>query len=161
MSHQRSKDGKREFHGLYNEYPAEYRIWSSMKTRCYNRRHRWYHNYGGRGITVCDRWRASFANFLADMGTRPFVGVTLDRKENDEPYSPDNCLWSTRTVQARNRRSSRLLTVDGQTKTLAEWCEIYGMCHATIWRRIEVFGWSVDLAVKTPPLGVGRKKSNP
>lgn len=77
-----------------------------MKARCFNERHTWYRNYGGRGITVCDRWlgRYGYANFLADMGRRPTLLHTLDRKNNDEDYSPGNCRWATKSEQAFNRR---------------------------------------------------------
>jgi hypothetical protein len=83
---------------------AEYAAWCSMKKRCANPSHRFWRHYGGRGITVCDRWRDSFENFLADMGRRPGRGFSLDRINNDGNYEPGNCRWATAKVQANNRQ---------------------------------------------------------
>ena len=82
----------------------EYKVWSNMKQRCLNENNAYYPMYGGRGITVCDRWK-KFENFYSDMGECP-EGLTLERKENDEGYGPENCIWADRKTQAGNRRSS-------------------------------------------------------
>jgi hypothetical protein len=79
-----------------------------MLNRCTNARAQYFADYGGRGIGVCERWRESFDNFLADMGRRPTGRHTLDRRDNDKGYSPDNCRWATRAEQARNRRTTQL-----------------------------------------------------
>jgi hypothetical protein len=81
-----------------------YATWGDMINRCTNSTHPRWASYGGRGITVCDRWR-KFENFLADMGERP-AGMTLDRIDNDRGYEPDNCRWADLSTQARNRRPS-------------------------------------------------------
>jgi hypothetical protein len=78
-----------------------------MKTRCFNKRNASYVDYGGRGITVCRRWRESYENFLADMGRRP-LGATLERRDVNGNYAPSNCIWADRTTQARNRRFVKL-----------------------------------------------------
>lgn len=124
-----------------------YGVWSSMKARCSNPNVKQYEDYGARGITVCDRWLI-FDNFLADMGLPP-RGMTLERRDNDDGYHPGNCIWASRVSQARNQRSNRLLTVDGEELAMSGWAERYGIKVATIWNRLKL-GWPPEDAVKTP-----------
>lgn len=91
-------------HGKSREKNGVYAVWQNMKTRCAARSGVHWPKYGARGITVCDRWLNSFDNFYADMGERP-PGLTLDRKNNDKGYSPDNCRWATPSEQCYNRRA--------------------------------------------------------
>ena len=128
-------------HGM--RHTAEYNSWRAMLQRCYDTTHEAYASYGGRGIVVCDRWLESFENFIADMGRRPTRLHTVDRKDNDGNYEPGNCHWVTRTVQARNRRSSRHVTIGGERLTLAEWAERSGVCAETIAFRIKS-GWPAE-----------------
>ena len=84
----------------------EYRCWSAMKERCFNKNSKAYKSYGGRGITVCDRWRNSYKNFIEDVGLRPSNNHSIDRVDNDKNYEPGNCRWATRSEQQKNKRPS-------------------------------------------------------
>lgn len=141
-------------------YCPEYRIWIGMKVRCFQSKHPSYQRYGARGITVCDRWKDSFANFYADMGKRPSKNHSLDRIDNNGNYTPENCRWATREEQMRNTRHSTLLTYRGQTKTMAEWAEITGLKPATITTRYTKYGWSVEQTLSTPVLRVKNRPDN-
>lgn len=127
-----------------------YYIWQLMLARCYSASRSNYHRYGGRGITVCARWRRSFEAFLADMGERP-PGMSLDRIDNNGNYEPGNCRWATRKQQARNTRANRLITHDGKTQTAMEWCEEYGLNFRTFTNRLDRDGRTVEEALK--PVG--------
>ncbi len=92
---------------LRTQYASEYATWAAIKSRCYNQSQQFYHDYGARGIFVCDRWRYSFSNFIEDMGSRPSPNHSLDRIDNDGNHCPDNCRWATRSEQQSNRRCCR------------------------------------------------------
>jgi hypothetical protein len=113
----------------------EYLIWKGMKTRCSNPKADSFPRYGGRGITVCERWSRSFADFLVDMGPAP-PGMTIERVDNSLGYGPGNCRWATGAEQQSNRRNNVLITLDGETRTLAEWCRIKGVNYFTARTRI-------------------------
>ena len=122
----RSQDGQ----------PAEYTVWLDMRDRCNNPNNKSHINYGGRGITVCERWD-DFAVFLADMGSRPTPQHTIDRTDNNGNYEPSNCRWATRAEQARNSRGTVLVTHDGVTMCLKDWCTHLGVSYnAVVVRRI-------------------------
>jgi hypothetical protein len=89
-------------------YMPEYRIWTEIKMRCYNKNRISFKYYGGRGIDMCVRWRVSFSAFLEDMGVRPSPKHTVDRIDNLKGYSPQNCRWATRQQQSRNRKCNKL-----------------------------------------------------
>jgi len=88
----------------------EYQAWINIKSRCLKRKHWGYPNYGGRGIKICKRW-SKFENFLADMGRRPGLGYSIDRRDNDGHYTPDNCRWATALQQTANRRAATMTAV--------------------------------------------------
>lgn len=124
--------------------------WAHIQQRCGNVRCKDYPRYGGRGITVCPEW-SEYVQFLADMGLAP-EGKSIDRIDNSLGYLPGNCRWATKQEQARNRRSSRLLTINGETKTLAEWADLSGIASSTIRMRITYNGGVVDEStVLLPP----------
>lgn len=133
-------------HGL--SYLPEYRIWQAMVQRCTNPAHQAYPNYGGRGITVCAQWLDSPAQFIEDMGRRPSARHEIDRKDNDKGYEPGNCRWTTRKVNARNRRSSRMVVLNGQSRPLVEWCEVFGIPADTAKMRLDA-GWTPEAVFKT------------
>lgn len=126
---------------------TEYRIWKAMRSRCETPTCPAYSNYGGRGIVVCERWGV-FANFLADMGRRPSLQHSLDRINNDGPYSPDNCRWATKVQQGRNSRKNRLITFNNETLPISEWTERVGFHAWTIGQRLRE-GWSIERAITT------------
>ena len=111
-----------------------YDVWISMRDRCYNKNNPGYAMYGGRGIVVCDEWKTSFPNFLADMGDQP-AGLELDRIDNDGIYTKSNCQWSTPKEQCRNRRSCIYYEHNGETKILAEWADELGIKRPTVYQR--------------------------
>ena len=105
-------------HGL-KDHPL-YGTWKSMKARCYCTSASNYERYGGRGITVCDEWRNDFAAFLRDMGEKPTPQHSLERKENDGPYSPENCRWATAADQVKNRRAYVMPNRQGEKHPMAK-----------------------------------------
>lgn len=112
----------------------EYSSWESMIQRCNNQNNRAFKDYGGRGITVCKRW-LKFENFYADMGARP-PQHSLERIDNNKGYTPTNARWATRSEQQRNRRTNRLVTIDGRLMTIAAAAELIGVKYMTAYHRL-------------------------
>jgi len=125
-----------------------HRSWLSMLARCSNPRAPDYPRYGGRGITVCERWK-KFVNFYEDMGTRPDERQ-LDRSDNNGNYEPGNCRWATREEQGRNKRNNRILIFRGESKPLVEWAEIFRIKRSVVSLRLNQLGWSIEKALTTP-----------
>lgn len=128
-------------------HTSEYKAWYGMLQRCTNPNHEKWHRYGGRGISVCDRWK-DYQNFLNDMGTRP-PGMTIDRENNDGNYEPSNCRWATQKTQGNNRGNNRTFTIDGIERTLSDASRKFGISKETVRGRLSC-GWEADAAFKTP-----------
>lgn len=111
---------------------SEYNSWSNMKARCYKPSTIRFENYGGRGITVCDRWKNSFENFLEDMGLKPTPKHSIDRIDVNGNYEPNNCRWATTKQQACNTRRNRHITYNGETKLLVEWAKELNVGYMTL-----------------------------
>lgn len=127
----------------------EYHAWCTLKQRCKNPNAPNYADYGGRGISVCERWE-KFENFYADMGPRPSPEHSLDRIDNDGPYEKANCRWALRYIQQRNRRWNHLIEYAGENLTLSEWSERTGFKWVTIYGRLRR-GWSIETALTLAP----------
>jgi hypothetical protein len=147
-----------EHHADRNEvYSVEYAAWSAMKHRCHNPANKSYHNYGGRGIVVCDEWILSYAAFLADVGRRPSPKHQLERIDNNGNYEPKNVRWATRTEQLRNTRHNRLLTYNGTTLCIADWAEKLAIPRSMIDNRLKQ-GWPIEQIFTTPLIRRARRK---
>jgi len=117
-----------------------------MRDRCRRPGNKNYADYGGRGIRVCERWE-QFEAFFADMGEAP-AGLSLERRDNDGNYSPDNCVWASRKVQARNQRRTVRISHNGRTMALGDWADEVGLTPLTIWKRLKR-GWSTAQALSS------------
>jgi len=119
-----------------------------MLDRCYNEKHPNFKHYGGRGISVCERWKTSFQAFLDDMGRRP-DGTSLDRINCERGYEPGNCRWATALEQNRNKTNGTRLTFNGETKSVTGWAESIGVARSVLFCRLAM-GWSVERTLTTP-----------
>lgn len=137
-SHGGCSNGKRE---------PEYNVYMCIIDRCENPNNSSYKHYGGKGITICKRWRDSYANFIEDMGTRPKQTkprqYSIERVNPDKGYYPSNCKWATYTEQANNRSNNTRITFEGENLTLAQWSRKTGIRYGLLLRRISD-GNSVD-----------------
>ncbi len=121
--------------------------WTNMIARCTNPNRPDYAFYGARGIAVCQRWRDSFAAFLADMGEKP-AGLSLDRIDNGKGYEPGNCRWATKYEQMQNTRGTRLIAFGGEVMGLNAWAAKLGICHSSLQGRLRR-GWPLEKALTT------------
>jgi hypothetical protein len=114
-----------------------FKIWLGMIQRCENQNAPGFKNYGGRGIAVCDGWRKSFRDFAEDVGERPSASHSLDRINNAGNYEPGNCRWATQREQQSNTRRTRHVTINGETKTMAEWARVFGISRQAMFLRLK------------------------
>ena len=121
-----------------------YNCWIGIKSRCLNKNHSEWHNYGGRGITICDRW-LDFKNFFEDMGERP-VGLSIDRINNNGDYEPSNCRWTDHKTQCRNFRKNVIIEFNNKKMCISEWAEFLGINRKTLTARFEN-GYSIEQAL--------------
>ena len=128
---------------------VEYTTWMGIIQRCYNPKNCNYRYYGARGISVCDRWLASYRNFLSDMGRKPSPDLQLDRIDNAMGYGPSNCRWVTSVVNNRNTRSVRFVEWEGKKWTLPDLCDSLGLDRSMVRHRLG-YGWSIDEAISVP-----------
>ena len=154
--------GKCEFCNVYKHglsYSREFLARKNMIDRCYNENDSGYHNYGGRGITVCDRWldkENGLINFIEDVGFRPNDSYSLDRIDVNGNYCPENCRWTDQKTQCRNRRNNNTLTLNGITRCLSEWEEITGISRS-VFRVRKRYGWSDEDTLTKPVKKIKRK----
>lgn len=134
-------------HGM--SYTVYYRTWSNIKSRCLNKNTKFYKDYGGRGIKICDRWLNSFENFYEDMGERPSNKHSLDRIDNDGDYCKENCRWATWIQQSRNSRNTRMITYKGETYCLTKWAEMLDIKYSALIYRLNK-GWNVEDVFNKP-----------
>lgn len=134
-----------------------YDAWRMMIARCENPKAQAFHNYGERGIKVCEEWHDfdTFLNWALSNGYCD--NLTIDRIDNNKGYSPDNCRWVTDKVQGNNRRSNRYVTYKGETHTICEWAEIVNMPYSTLQSRLS-HGWSIQDSFEKPLKKYPRKK---
>lgn len=131
-------------HGAFG-HPI-FHVWSGMMSRCYKKNDKRYSRYGGRGITVCDRWH-DVNTFISDMYPSFKEGLTIDRKDNNEGYSPDNCRWATHKEQTRNYSRNVVITHAGKSLCLADWADITGIPYKVLHDRIQTRGWKASDAL--------------
>lgn len=125
--------------------------WVGMRDRCNNPRNKRYENYGGRGITVCEEWENSYEAFAKWARENGYAdNLTIDRIDVDGNYEPSNCRWADLKTQMRNRTDNHYITIDGVTRPLVEWCEIYGQKYSVVHSRITALGWDAKDALERP-----------
>jgi hypothetical protein len=124
-------------HDRKGQRTPELRAWHKIRERCYNKNCKDYPNYGGRGIRVSPEWLLSFDSFLSDMGLRPVGNFTIERLDVNGDYTKDNCVWIPKAAQSRNRRMTRFVEFNGETRTITEWLLHLGISKTNFYRRLK------------------------
>jgi len=139
-------------HGM--RYTRLYNIWQCMLGRCKDKKRK---NYGQNGIKVCEEWHIfeKFEEWAIKAGYKD--NLSIDRKNNNEGYNPENCKWSTEIEQANNKRNNKIITINGESKTIHDWCRYYNINYSTVIRRIKIEGLTENEAI-TKLLHPGRTK---
>lgn len=131
-------------HGLCRT--PEYTTWCLIKSRCHNKNHPRFLEWGGRGIVVCEKWRDNFLEFYKDMGKKPTPKHSIDRINNDDGYNPHNCRWASPEEQASNRKGFvREIKYNGITKNLSEWARHFNINREMLKWRVDA-GWDLPRA---------------
>jgi len=138
---------RRKIHGYSKN--SMYHRYRSMIRRCYDPLHKEFHNYGGRGIKVCDRWLESIENYMEDMGKAPFYMASIDRIDNNGDYLKENCHWATKKEQTINRRTTKMIEYNGESLCLSDWSRKLGFEKQFVQKRLKR-GWTVEEAIKNP-----------
>jgi hypothetical protein len=125
-----------------------YSIWYMIHDRCYNPKNVAFSRYAGKGVSVCQRWTDSFDDFVSDMGERPSMFHSVERRDNSGNYCPENCYWGTPPEQTRNKDCNKWVTYKGQTMILTDLANAYNLNYGTLYSRIIKRGWSVERAVE-------------
>ena len=123
-------------HSTRKKITSEYACWASMIQRCHNPNHKFYYRYGGRGISVCSRWRNDFKNFLSDMGERP-IGLTIERVNLNGDYSPENCVWADWSKQNLNKNNAIRILHLGKELTMKEYADLHGISYQAVAKQVQ------------------------
>ena len=149
--HKEEVSKRKTTHGMSNTRIRT--IWNHMIQRCTNPNNTAYKYYGQRGISVCNEWINDFQTFYKWSVENGYEnGLTIDRIDTNKGYDPSNCRWVSRKVQQNNTNAVHNFTINGETKSLAEWCRIYNQHHETVRIRVLKRGWDIEKALTTPPL---------
>lgn len=142
---------KADYHG--HSHTKLYGVWQAMKSRCNKQSDPAYHNYGGRGIGYAPEWDdyMTFHRWAYENGYKQDSGLTLERNDVNGDYTPANCCWADRKRQSNNKRNNLNFTINGETHTLAEWCEIYKVPYGRVEARVRKMNWDIVDALTIPP----------